>query len=553
MTARLAPDDLPSALLEKVWRGFGSAERWSAVTVRAVAASLVLLGGLVMVGWWLRVPAIVQVSPDFTPMQFNTALGFVLCGAGLGALALRRPALVLAAAAAIALIAGLTLVQYATGLSLGLDEVFVEHFTTVETSHPGRMAPNTAFAFLVCAAFLACAVASVRRPIAMSALLVLSPGVVGLAVLSLVGYAAGIEALFGWSEYTRMAVHTSAGFLLFGAGAVVKAWRLEAQQGRSRSWSLIAPSIVSSLTLLAGIWLALSQYETERVALLSPIAPHVARTALPEIVLGIGLVITLLIGVAVHYVHEARQTETLREANEELRQAVRELDKFAHVASHDLKAPLRGIRQLARWLRKDLEEDADPRTQRYLSQLDTRVERLQDLLDALLSYSRISNQSQASERFDVRRAVETVVELADLPASVKVEISAGDVSLNAVRGQFDAVVLNLVSNAAKHHDLEAGRISIDIFETADAVVLSVTDDGPGIEPAHQERIFEIFQTLRPRDELEASGIGLAIVRKVLAQVGGSIRIESDPAVRRGSAFVVTWPKEVSSEYRHHHV
>ena len=236
-----------------------------------------------------------------------------------------------------------------------------------------------------------------------------------------------------------------------------------------------------------------------------------------------------------------------------MRQAVRELDKFAHVASHDLKAPLRGIRQLARWLRKDLEEDADPRTQRYLSQLDTRVERLQDLLDALLSYSRISNQSQASERFDVRRAVETVVELADLPASVKVEISAGDVSLNAVRGQFDAVVLNLVSNAAKHHDLEAGRISIDIFETADAVVLSVTDDGPGIEPAHQERIFEIFQTLRPRDELEASGIGLAIVRKVLAQVGGSIRIESDPAVRRGSAFVVTWPKEVSSEYRHHHV
>jgi signal transduction histidine kinase len=553
MTAKTAPADRPPALLMQAWRRMGGAERWSAVIVRASAASLVLLGGLVMVGWWLRIPAIVQISADFTPMQFNTALGFVLCGAGLGALALRRPALVLASAAAIAAIAGLTLVQYATGLSLGLDEVFVEHFTTVETSHPGRMAPNTAFAFLVSAAFLACAVASARLPIAMSALLVLSPGVVGLATLSLVGYAAGVEALFGWSEYTRMAVHTSAGFLLFGIGAVVKAWRLEAQQGRSRSWSLIAPSIVSSLTLLAGIWLALSHYEAERVALLSPIAPHVVRTALPEIVLGIGLVITLLIGVAVHYVHEARQTETLRNANEELRQAVRELDKFAHVASHDLKAPLRGIRQLARWLRKDLEEDADPRTQRYLSQLDTRVERLQDLLDALLSYARISSPSQAPDRFEVRSAVEAVVELADLPSSMHVEISAGDIVLKAVRGQFDAVVLNLVSNAAKHHDRESGRIGIEIFESADAVVLRVTDDGPGIDRAHQERIFDIFQTLRPRDELEASGIGLAIVRKVLTQVGGSIRIESDPAERRGSTFVVTWPKEVSSEYRHHHV
>ncbi len=524
---------------------------WAALIVRGSASLLIGLGLVVMLGWFLRSPAIVQINPAFTPMQFNTALCFVLCGAGLWAIALKLWRLALGLGGAVALLAGLTLIQYPTGWSLGVDQVFMTHFTAVETTHPGRMAPNTAAAFLMCAGFLAGASLPGARPLVRSSLLILSPAVIGLAVLSLAGYASGLEVLFGWSVHTRMAVHTSFGFLVFGVGAACKAWRLEAQRGQTRSYALVAPIIVASLTLLAGLWMALMHYEQERVTLLMSIDPDIARTALPEIVVGIGLLATVLVGVAVHALHEARETESLRAANAELREAVRELDKFAHVASHDLKAPLRGIRQLASWLKKDLAADADPRTVRYLAQMDGRIERLQELLDALLSYSRIGRSERTPERLELETAIHEAVALASPPAGMSVTVRANGLSLVVDRGLFDAVLLNLVSNAVKHHDAATGHIRIEAADLGDRVEVSVADDGPGIAARYHDRIFEIFQTLRARDELEASGIGLAIVRKALQHSGGEIRLESDPDHARGSIFRVTWPKGVGSEYQHY--
>ena len=515
---------------------------WMALMVRLSASFLLGLGGVVMLGWWLQQPAIVQINPGFTPMQFNTALCFSLSGAGLWGVALRRKWLAIGLGAAVCGLAGVTLLQYPTGWSFGVDELFMTHFTSVETSHPGRMAPNTAVAFLLSGTFLIGAMAPAQGSWAHSALLVLSPAILGMSLLSLAGYATGLEVLFGWSEYTRMAVHTSVGFLVFGAGAVCKAWRLEAERGYSRSFSVIAPSVVASLTLLAGLWMALSHYEAERVALLIPINPEVARTALPEVVLITGLLVTVLIGVAVHYVHEARETERLRAANDELRAAIAELDTFAHVASHDLKAPLRGIRQLATWLRKDLDDAEDERVSRYLGQIDTRVARMQDLLDALLSYSRVGRSRRQTASITLAEALAGVVAMADLPQTFQVSVEAGNAVLEVDPALFDAVMLNLLTNAVKHHDRPGGEIRIRVLESEAAITVSLADDGPGIEPRFHQKIFEIFQTLKPRDELEASGMGLAIVRKALHHTGGDIRIESDPSQARGTVFHVSWPK-----------
>lgn len=510
--------------------------------LEGISLALVVLGAVVMVGWWVRSETIVQINPEFTPMQFNTALCFLLGGTGLGALARRHKWAVRVCAGALALISGLTALQYLTGGSLGIDELFVDHFTMVETTHPGRMAPNTAFAFLLSAAFLACAAPVWQPGLSRSLLLVFSPAIVGLAVLSLTGYAAGIEALFGWSQFTRMAIHTSLGFLVFGIGASLVAWDVETRRDTHRSFALIAPAVVASLTVMAGLWLALDHYEAQRLGMLWAVAPDMAvRSALPEIVLAAGLMLTALIGVAVHFVHESRETRSLRRANAELMAANRELDKFAYVASHDLKAPLRGIRQLASWLRADIGDGASARTARYLAQLDSRAERLQDLLDALLAYSRVGRSERGLTRFSVREALEANVALAALPPGMEVRLAGGGDELLADRALFDMVVLNIVSNAAKHHDRDRGVIEIAVRAAQMAYEIEIADDGPGIPEQHHARIFEIFQTLRPRDEFEASGIGLAIVSKAAKLAGARIRVVSDPATARGTRFVVEWP------------
>lgn len=513
------------------------------VTVSAIGISLLILGAVVMAGWWLRSEAIVQIRPGFTPMQFNTALCFGLSGAGLGAVLLQRSWVVRGCAAVLATIAGLTALQYATGWSLGIDELFMEHFTTAETTHAGRMAPNTAFGFLLGSAFLLCVVHTRQPELSRNLLLVLGPAIFGQAALSLTGYATGIEALFGWSQFTRMAIHTSFGFLLFGIAASVIAWEMEMRRVSHRSFAAIAPAVVTSLTVMAGLWLALDNYETQRMAILQRLAPELTtRSPLPEIVLVTGLLISALIGVAVHFLHESREAPRLRRANAELRAANRELDKFVHIASHDLKAPLRGIRQLASWLRKDTRDTASERTVRYITQLNNRAERLQDLIDALLAYSRVGRSQRALGRFSVREAIETVVGLAALPRRMDVRIEADREEIYADRALFDTVLLNLVTNAAKHHDQDHGVITITVRPTQAAYEIEVADDGPGIPERHHARIFEIFQTLRPRDEFEASGMGLAIVSKAASRAGARVRVISDPAIGRGARFVVEWPR-----------
>lgn len=511
--------------------------------VRGCAGLLIILGAGVMVGWWGRMAVVVQIGHGFTPMQFNTALCFLLIGVGLAALDMKRIAVVRVSGALVGAIATITTLEYLTGASAGIDTLFADPFITVETSHPGRMAPNTAFAFILASAYLLLAVSTWKRRLSMSLLLVVSPTITGLAILSLVGYAAGIEALFGWSQYTRMALHTSLGFLVFGTGSMTRAWRLEALRGQDRSFSVIAPAVVASLTVMIGLWLALNHYEHQRIEALWLIEPDLAvRSALPEIVLVVGLILTALIGVAVHFGHAAREAEALRQSNAELRLANAELDRFAYVASHDLKTPLRGIRQLAAWIRKDLDDSSDPGTRRYLDQLDTRVARLQDLLDGLLSYSRVGRTDRRIIRFSVKAALEESVALASLPDSMQTDIRAGDEVLEADRAMFEMVFMNLVANASKHHDRETGVICITVRPGTTGYSIEVADDGPGIAPQYHARIFEIFETLRPRDELEASGMGLAIVRKALDRAGGSIRVVSDPADGRGTRFMVDWPR-----------
>ena len=217
------------------------------------------LGLIVMGGWGVGSRLLVQVSPTFAPMQFNTALGFMCAGAGLIGLVYARHRLVVALGSLIATIGLLTLFEYASGVDLGIDELLVTHDVTVKTSHPGRMAPTTALSFSVFGIAVLLAALRVGRERMPLILGLLATIVFGLAMASTVGYAIGLESAQDGKNFTRMAVHTSLAFLMLGAGAYVFARQQALDHDRSTTYVLsVVPVGVLSLIVVLSMWQALT-------------------------------------------------------------------------------------------------------------------------------------------------------------------------------------------------------------------------------------------------------------------------------------------------------
>ncbi len=210
----------------------------------------------------------------------------------------------------------------------------------------------------------------------------------------------------------------------------------------------------------------------------------------------------------------------------ELKRSNADLDGLAYAASHDLKAPLRGIRNLADWIETDVEATATPEIRENLHLLKTRVERLAGLLDGLLAYARAGSKIETAEQFDTKQLVAEIGEYLSPRADFVIETPGTMPSLFAPKPPLEQVLRNLIGNAIKHHDGPGGRVEVTARDVGDSVEFRVQDDGPGIPPEFHERIFQMFQTLKPRDEVEGSGLGLAIVKKIVESLGGHIHVES---------------------------
>ncbi|HEX8385350.1 MAG TPA: PAS domain S-box protein [Rubricoccaceae bacterium] len=239
---------------------------------------------------------------------------------------------------------------------------------------------------------------------------------------------------------------------------------------------------------------------------------------------------------------EAELARRVAERTAELERSNRELDQFAYVASHDLKGPLRGIDNLASWIAEDAAGVLPDESRRHLGLLRGRVQRLEALLESLLVYSRAGRTSGMAEPVDVAALLRDVVDVLDLPAGFTVEPAGPLPTLETYRAPLELVFRNLVSNAVKHHDRPDGHVRVSARVAGRFAEFTVADDGPGIAPEYHERAFELFQTLRPRDEVEGSGMGLAVVKKTTESLGGTVRVESTPGA--GAAFTFTWPLTV---------
>jgi signal transduction histidine kinase len=194
----------------------------------------------------------------------------------------------------------------------------------------------------------------------------------------------------------------------------------------------------------------------------------------------------------------------------------KELEDFAYAASHDLKAPLRVIDNASKWLEEDLQEHLTGEPRENMNLLRGRIVRMEKLLDDLLDYSRIGRVSgeRFSEIIGGKVLIDNVLALLSPPAGFTVEVSPNFAGIQVSRMPLQQILMNLISNAIKHHDKKKGRIEVTVEDGGAHYAFAVKDDGPGIPPQFQTKVFKMFQTLKPRDQVEGSGMGLAMVKKM---------------------------------------
>ena len=215
------------------------------------------------------------------------------------------------------------------------------------------------------------------------------------------------------------------------------------------------------------------------------------------------------------------------------------LEQFAYVTSHDLKAPLRAVSNLAAWIQEDLEDKLDDASREQLNLLRDRVQRMHNLIEGLLEYSRVGRSSEPENEVDTRQLIDEVVDSLSPPREFKIKIQDDMPTLYVDRLQLGQVFSNLISNALKHHGGEKGKIRITGEELGKFCSFSVCDNGQGIDPKYHDKVFMMFQTLNSGDFENSTGIGLALVKKIVEEHGGTIRLQSD--VGQGTCFYFTWP------------
>jgi signal transduction histidine kinase len=230
----------------------------------------------------------------------------------------------------------------------------------------------------------------------------------------------------------------------------------------------------------------------------------------------------------------------LKAAVERLTIANRELSEFAHVAAHDLKAPLRAIGSLAGLLSVDYRDRLDEQGRGYLDMLVRRTERISELISGILRYSEVGYENE-KQQVNLNDIIDGVIAEVVPPKNIDIIKDTNFPTILCNRIHIIQVFKNLISNAIKFMDKPRGYVRLSCVEEGDFWKFSVADNGCGIEQKYFKKIFKVFQTLIRRDEMESTGIGLSVVRRIIEKYDGKIWVESEP--EKGSTFYFTLPKQ----------
>jgi signal transduction histidine kinase len=233
-----------------------------------------------------------------------------------------------------------------------------------------------------------------------------------------------------------------------------------------------------------------------------------------------------------------RMSETLERNFMELTRKNKDLDDFAYVVSHDLKAPLRGIDNIVTWMDEDHGSELTPEIRKSIELIRGRAKRLENMINGLLAYARIGKAKKDLESVDLNVMLRELTEILVPPGTETTWEEMPTVVTDKL--QLEQVFSNLISNAVKHNDKAKAKVHISVIDKGPFYEFSVEDNGIGIQEEYFEKIFQIFQTLRERDAFESTGVGLAIVKRIVEEQGGTIRVKSEPG--KGTTFTFTWHK-----------
>ncbi len=216
----------------------------------------------------------------------------------------------------------------------------------------------------------------------------------------------------------------------------------------------------------------------------------------------------------------------------------KELEQFAYITSHDLKAPLRGISSLASFIKEDLETGEIDSVYNHLSILQGRVKRLENLINGILNYSKIGKIKLQPIDLDslIREEFKNYQDLDNIRLTTQGKLPI----VNGDKTQVSQVVSNLIGNAVKYNDKKVCEICVSCNEKLEFYEITFEDNGPGIAPNYHQKIFEVFQTLTDKDTYESTGIGLSIVKKIIEKHEGTIKVESNGKL--GTKFIISYPK-----------
>ena len=478
-------------------------------SISAAASMIVLAVGVtVLIGWMFNVTLLKSILPGLVTMKANTAAAFALIGVSLWLLQTSLPPAGLpqrewrrggkwtrhiahVCAVLVALIGMFTLIEYLSGWNLGIDQLlFKEAPGAVQTTFPGRMAPNTALNFLITGLALLLLDAETRRGHPPAQYLILIEG--ALALLALVGYVYGISTLYGGiASLTAMALHTATAFLVVCIGvlcarpergpiAIFTSADLGGMIARRLFFVAVGFPILLELVVIAGVKAGLYDLAFE-----SALYTLLVMTVFLFAVLAAARSLDRIDA------ERKRAEDAVNRLNEdldrratELEAANKELEAFSYSVSHDLRAPLRAIDGFSRILMEDHAPQLAPEAQRYLKLVRDNTRQMGNLVDDLLAFSRLSRQALRTQSVKTTALVRRTLE--ELSAETKgrqVEFAVGELpECQADPNLLKQVWINLLSNALKYtRQREAARIEIGWKKEANEQVFFVKDNGVGFD------------------------------------------------------------------------
>lgn len=216
----------------------------------------------------------------------------------------------------------------------------------------------------------------------------------------------------------------------------------------------------------------------------------------------------------------------------------KELEDYAAIVSHDLKSPLRSIHSLITWIKEDNEKEFNPQTLQYLGMMENKVEKMDHLIEGILTYAKIDKADVAVENINTQEIVQNIINIIHIPSHIDVVIKNNLPVVKADRFRIQQLFQNIISNAVNYIDKPTGIVEVECKSMAKHYLFSIRDNGPGIAKENQEKIFKIFQSLSSSDK--STGLGLSIVKKIIDLYHGDIWVESE--IGQGATFYIKLKK-----------